>query len=540
MKRLLLLVIAISPLFAQEDRPVRYFPTDPVNPCSVITPLVNNWILGKLWQCVGTSGINNGTWQLIQGGGSMVYPGAGVANSTGSAWGTSYAVGTAANDLVKLDGSARLPAVSATLLTNLPITLTTTGSSGASTYNPSTNTLNVPQYTASGGGGLGSAPCSPITVTAGAATLVFSSTVNCNYLTVIADTTITLPTPSGNASGPYQIQIINSGPVTNPVITWSGSQSGLPTSIDASGSGNPTNILMAYLNGSWSPWIASAPAGTPLSPGAIFAAASTGPPVAATAANVVSLFPGGHNSNLYGLATDGSQQLFGSGSSFDPTLWSNFDSGRIQPMRAWSGAVMNDPLSSTTNCSGVGADTGGSLPAGYNAGFEMSTPNGDFCWQYFPHQGSIGTFATDFASGSTPLTWQFQGEGRLFSTTGNQVQYFGLVQGISSATVSGAVISYTSTGSAGSWACAILSAGSVVASTNIVAANTNYHYFSIGNGGMANSVTCTIGATTVTTTGTIPAASSGWFFGVAVVGNATGQAHAWSELEATIKGRSLN
>lgn len=36
-------------------------------------------------------------------------------------------------------------------LTNLPITLTTTGSSGASTYTQSTNTLNIPQY--SGGGG---------------------------------------------------------------------------------------------------------------------------------------------------------------------------------------------------------------------------------------------------------------------------------------------------------------------------------------------------------------------------------------------------
>lgn len=36
-------------------------------------------------------------------------------------------------------------------LTNLPITLTTTGSSGASTYTQATNTLNIPQY--AGGGG---------------------------------------------------------------------------------------------------------------------------------------------------------------------------------------------------------------------------------------------------------------------------------------------------------------------------------------------------------------------------------------------------
>jgi hypothetical protein len=50
----------------------------------------------------------------------MVYPGTGVANSTGSAWGTSYTVGTAANNLVQLNGSAQLPAVSAALLTNWP------------------------------------------------------------------------------------------------------------------------------------------------------------------------------------------------------------------------------------------------------------------------------------------------------------------------------------------------------------------------------------------------------------------------------------
>jgi hypothetical protein len=43
------------------------------------------------------------------------------------------------------------PTFSATNLTNLPITLTTTGTSGAATYTQSTNTLNIPQY--SGGGG---------------------------------------------------------------------------------------------------------------------------------------------------------------------------------------------------------------------------------------------------------------------------------------------------------------------------------------------------------------------------------------------------
>lgn len=49
-----------------------------------------------------------------------VYPGAGVPNSTGSGWGASYTVGTSAGNLIALNGSAQLPAVSGALLTNLP------------------------------------------------------------------------------------------------------------------------------------------------------------------------------------------------------------------------------------------------------------------------------------------------------------------------------------------------------------------------------------------------------------------------------------
>jgi hypothetical protein len=55
-------------------------------------------------------------------GGAGGYPGAGVARSTGTGWGTSYTVGTAANNLVQLNGSSQLPAVSGALLTNLPAT----------------------------------------------------------------------------------------------------------------------------------------------------------------------------------------------------------------------------------------------------------------------------------------------------------------------------------------------------------------------------------------------------------------------------------
>jgi hypothetical protein len=43
-------------------------------------------------------------------GGGMAYPGPGVPNSTGSAWGTSYTVGAGANNLVQRDGSGNIAA----------------------------------------------------------------------------------------------------------------------------------------------------------------------------------------------------------------------------------------------------------------------------------------------------------------------------------------------------------------------------------------------------------------------------------------------
>jgi len=54
-------------------------------------------------------------------GAAKTFPPAGVANSTGSAWGTPYTVGAAANNLVQLNASGQLPAVSAALLTNFPV-----------------------------------------------------------------------------------------------------------------------------------------------------------------------------------------------------------------------------------------------------------------------------------------------------------------------------------------------------------------------------------------------------------------------------------
>ena len=56
---------------------------------------------------------------LISLGGNMVYPSAGVARSTGSAWGTSYTVGIGPNNLVQLNSSGQLPDVDGSLLINL-------------------------------------------------------------------------------------------------------------------------------------------------------------------------------------------------------------------------------------------------------------------------------------------------------------------------------------------------------------------------------------------------------------------------------------
>lgn len=65
---LLWALIAI-PLLAQQDRPIRYFPTAPSGSCTVITPLWNNWSVGgHLYRCVSVSG-NSGTWQIVDGGG---------------------------------------------------------------------------------------------------------------------------------------------------------------------------------------------------------------------------------------------------------------------------------------------------------------------------------------------------------------------------------------------------------------------------------------------------------------------------------------
>lgn len=106
---------------------------------------------GSAGQYVNTSNSGTCSWSGPFGTSSVTYPGAGVANSTGSAWGASYAVGTAANDLVQLNGSGFLPALNASLLTALPLTTGVTGilpsaNGGTGINNTATLTLGTSNH----------------------------------------------------------------------------------------------------------------------------------------------------------------------------------------------------------------------------------------------------------------------------------------------------------------------------------------------------------------------------------------------------------
>jgi hypothetical protein len=85
----------------------------------------------------------------------------------------------------------------ATNLTNLPITLTTTGSSGASTYTQSTNTLNIPQYSGGGGGATIANQLTDLTVTR------------------TSNTVVTMLIPTGNTNlgvGSYAVSLAAGSP----------------------------------------------------------------------------------------------------------------------------------------------------------------------------------------------------------------------------------------------------------------------------------------------------------------------------------------
>lgn len=106
----------------------------------------------------------NGTSWSSGGGGGMVYPGAGIALSTGSAWGTSITDNSAdwntayTNRITSLTTTGSGAATLVSNVLNIPTpptatftSLTVTGSSGSSTL--LSGVLNVPTYTLTGLGG---------------------------------------------------------------------------------------------------------------------------------------------------------------------------------------------------------------------------------------------------------------------------------------------------------------------------------------------------------------------------------------------------
>lgn len=124
--------------------------------------------------------------------GPTVYPGAGVPSSTGSAWGASYTVGASASNLVQLNGSGQLPAVSGALLTNLPggiapYSCAVSGvSSIACTHNLGTSRPWVACYDGSGNllgsTGASASVTSVVATSASVATLTFSGTTTATCL----------------------------------------------------------------------------------------------------------------------------------------------------------------------------------------------------------------------------------------------------------------------------------------------------------------------------------------------------------------------
>jgi hypothetical protein len=238
------------------------------------------------------------------------------------------------------------------------------------------------------------------------------------------------------------------------------------------------------------------------------------------------------------------QMSGGSGTgTFDPTNWSNYDSGRLGFMTLggnfttgllWDGA-------SVGGCGAFGADS--TSPAGgYMTGEKWQAGSGNYCWVFAPHSwyGPNPNTWGDFASGSSPQAWQLQGEYRLPTNSSSQgTFYMGILQSVGTATVTGAVLTYAG---GGSYTCQILNSGTVVGSATLsTTPDTNYHHASVGNGGTANSVTCSVGSSSATATGTIPAASGGWYFAFGVEGTGGSAAvMGLSEAEITIKGRSTN
>lgn len=130
---------------------------------------------------------------------AQVYPGAGIPNSTGSAWGTSYSV-TGTGNVVLSDGPSLSGAIflgSTTDTATLTVGRSTgtqtlsigSGAAGSTVTTGGTRTINI--GTTSAGTGI-----SNVTIGKQSATVNHTTTINGRYVTLNATTTLSLSSPS--------------------------------------------------------------------------------------------------------------------------------------------------------------------------------------------------------------------------------------------------------------------------------------------------------------------------------------------------------
>lgn len=141
-----------------------------------------------------------------------------VANATTT---PAITLTTSITGVLKGNGTA-ISAATAGTDYQIPISLTTTGTSGAATFNTGTGALNIPQYTGGGGGsGITRSVNSISTATNAGATAITDYV----YL-VSGTTTLTLPTAVGNTNL-YTVKNVGNATIT--VASTSGTFDGAAT-----------------------------------------------------------------------------------------------------------------------------------------------------------------------------------------------------------------------------------------------------------------------------------------------------------------------
>jgi hypothetical protein len=155
--------------------------------------------------------------------------------------------------------------------------------------------------------------------------------------------------------------------------------------------------------------------------------------------------------------------------------------------------------------------------------------------------GSVSGGIVDFISGSNPLPYKQEIQYGRNTSAGDGDHYIGFSQ--APAGSFGAFDNFVGIrgkSAAGQWQCIVRSNGTDVVSTNIMPIDASVHWFRIHNGsGSANSVTCQIGSTTASVSGTIPPGN--WFAVAGAISNPGSQARfVAGEVRLHISARTAN